>query len=67
VLVIGLRRGSEALALPPLDMALAQGDEVVLLASLEALARMRTATGRAGAAGDQPTSDKHVEIQLTIL
>ncbi|HEX9372577.1 MAG TPA: NAD-binding protein [Roseiflexaceae bacterium] len=67
VLVIGLRRGSEALALPPLDMALAQGDEVILLASLEALARMRSVTGRAGVAGDQPTSDKHVEIQLTIL
>jgi Trk K+ transport system NAD-binding subunit len=48
-LVIELRRGvagadrGPPLPLPPLDMVLAPGDEVTLLAPLEALARMRAA------------------------
>ncbi len=40
-LVVGLWRAAHLQTLPPLDTVLAVGDEVVLLASLDALARMR--------------------------
>lgn len=52
VLVIALRRAGFAQTLPPLDAALAPGDEVVLLADLRALARMRAQ--QAGAASLRP-------------
>jgi Trk K+ transport system NAD-binding subunit len=68
-LVIGLRRNADGgkggaggadrdpslQALPPLDTALAPGDEVTLLAPLVALARLRTTVAaRPAAAGAQP-------------
>ncbi len=41
MLVIALRRQGTTYALPPLDTALAPGDEVTLLATLDTLARLR--------------------------
>jgi Trk K+ transport system NAD-binding subunit len=52
-LVIGLRRGPETLPLPPLNTALAPGDEVTLLASLESLGRMREVIARRAAPSDR--------------
>jgi Trk K+ transport system NAD-binding subunit len=47
-LVIALRREGAAFALPALDTLLAPGDEVVLLADLRYLARLRQAAGGKG-------------------
>jgi Trk K+ transport system NAD-binding subunit len=50
-LVIGLRRGGETLVLPSIETVVAPGDELTLLASLDALASVRAALPRPAAAG----------------
>jgi Trk K+ transport system NAD-binding subunit len=51
-LVIGLRRGATALVLPQLDVLLAPGDQVTLLAPLGTLVRLRAAMRQSLAGGD---------------
>lgn len=51
VLVIGLRRAGETLLLPALDVVLAPGDAVTVLATTEALERLRAALGQREHAG----------------
>jgi Trk K+ transport system NAD-binding subunit len=48
-LIIALRRDGELHELPPLTTSLAPGDEITLLASIDALARVRKALARRGA------------------
>lgn len=52
-LVIGLRRDAESLVLPPLDQVVEAGGEITLLATIEALARIRGLLRRPSPAENQ--------------